>query len=282
MVNRALLTKGNPQGDALFGIDNNLLSRGLDEGLFEPYTAKGLDRVDDRFELDPEHRVTPIDHADVCVDIDKGWFASHGVAPPSGLADLTRPEYRKLLVVENPATSTPGLAFLLATVARFGPSGWQSYWKGLRANEVLVVDGWTEAYTARFSGAAGSKGNRPIVVSYGTDPAAEVMFSKRRLTESPLAVIPGSCFRQVELAGVLEGARNPSGARKLIDFMLTQEFQAAMPESMFVLPVRDGTPLPDAFSRYAVMPANPLQIPPAEIGSNRDRWIDAWTQAVLR
>ncbi len=242
----------------------------------------GLDHVDDRYKLDPEGRATPIDHADVCLDIDKGWFASHGIAPPSELADLTKPQYRKLLVVENPATSTPGLAFLLATVARFGPSGWQGYWEGLRANDVLVVDGWTEAYTARFSGAAGSKGKRPIVVSYGTDPAAEVMFSKKHLTEAPVAVIPGSCFRQVELAGVLAGAKNPKGARKLIDFMLTQEFQAAMPESMFVLPVRDGTPLPDAFRRYAVMPEKPLELPAAEIGSNRDRWIDAWTQAVLR
>jgi thiamine transport system substrate-binding protein len=282
MVNRALLTKGNPQGDALFGIDNNLLSRALDEGLFEAYLPAELDQVDDRYKLDPEGRVTPIDHADVCLDIDKSWFASHGIAPPADLADLTKPQYRKLIVVENPATSTPGLAFLLATVARFGPSRWQGYWKGLRANGVLVVDGWTEAYTARFSGAGGSKGKRPIVVSYGTDPAAEVMFSKKHLTEAPVAVIPGSCFRQVELAGVLAGAKNPKGARKLIDFMLTQEFQAAMPESMFVLPVRDGTPLPAAFRRYAVMPEKPLELPAAEIGSNRDRWIDAWTQAVLR
>ena len=170
MVNRALLTKGNPQGDVLFGIDNNLLSRALDAGLFEAYTPDGLDGVDDRYELDPESRVTPVDHADVCLDVDKGWFASHGIAPPADLADLTQPQYRKLLVVENPATSTPGLAFLLATVARFGPSGWQDYWRSLRANDVLVVDGWNEAYTARFSGAAGSKGKRPIVVSYGTIP----------------------------------------------------------------------------------------------------------------
>jgi len=282
MVNRALLTKGNPQGDVLFGIDNNLLSRALDAGLFEAYRPDALDRVDDRYELDPESRVTPVDHADVCVDIDKRWFRSHGIAPPADLADLTKPQYEKLLVVENPATSTPGLAFLLATVARFGPAGWERYWKGLRANDVLVVDGWTEAYTALFSGAAGSKGHRPIVVSYGTDPAAEVMFSKKRLTTSPVAVVPGSCFRQVELAGVLAGAKNPKGARALIDFMLTEQFQASMPESMFVLPVREGTPLPEAFRRYAYLPTTPLELPAAESGSNRDRWIDRWTQVVLR
>jgi thiamine transport system substrate-binding protein len=281
-VNRALLTKGNPQGDVLFGIDNNLLSRALDEGLFEAYEAKALDQVDDRFRLDSSHRVTPVDHGDVCLNIDKRWFASHDLAPPNTLVDLTDPRYRKLLVVENPATSTPGLAFLLATVARFGETGWRDYWRRLLANGVLVVDGWEEAYTARFSGAGGSKGTRPIVVSYATSPAAEVIFAKKPPATAPTAVVIDSCFRQIELAGVLAGASNVQGARVLIDFMLSERFQAAVPDSMFVLPVREGTPIPDAFRRYAVAPARPLELPAAVIGRNRDRWIDEWTQTVLR
>ncbi len=280
-VNRALLTKGNPQGDVLFGIDNNLLSRALRSGLFEPYAPKALDRVDPRYLIDQSHEVTPIDHGDVCLNIDKGWFESRGLAPPATLADLTRPLYRKQLVVENPATSTPGLAFMLATIARFGPSGWLGYWRGLRSNGVLVVDGWEEAYTARFSGAGGSTGTRPIVVSYATSPAAEVIFASKPPATAPTAVVADSCFRQIELAGVLAGAKNVSGAHALIDFMLSEQFQAAMPESMFVLPVRRGTPLPDAFRRYAVSPARPLELPAAEIGRNRDRWIDEWTRVVL-
>jgi thiamine transport system substrate-binding protein len=281
-VNRALLTKGNPQGDVLFGIDNNLLSRALDEDLFEPYKASGLDQVDNRYLLDPTHHVTPIDHGDVCLNIDREWFASRGIAPPRTLADLTEPRYRKQLVVENPATSTPGLAFMLATVARFGESGWREYWRGLRANGVLVVDGWEEAYTARFSGAGGSKGTRPIVVSYATSPAAEVIFAAKPAATAPTAVVVDSCFRQIELAGVLGGAKNVAGAHVLIDFMLSERFQASVPESMFVLPVRDGTRLPDAFRRYAVSPPRPLELPAAEIGRNRDRWIDEWTRTVLR
>ena len=71
--------------------------------------------------LDPQHRVTPIDKADVCVDYDKAWFASHGVAPPTSLADLTEPTYKSMLVAEDPSTSTPGLAFLLATIAAGSP-----------------------------------------------------------------------------------------------------------------------------------------------------------------
>jgi thiamine transport system substrate-binding protein len=282
MLNRALLTKGNPQGDAIFGVDNNLLSRAVGVGLLDRYTAKGLPRVPQAYRLDPTHELTPIDHGDVCLNVDKRWFGSHHLAPPAGLGDLTKPAYRKLLVVENPATSTPGLAFMLATIARYGDSGWEGYWRKLRANGVLVVDGWEEAYTARFSGAGGSNGDRPIVVSYATSPPAEVIFAKVRPKTAPTAAVTSTCFRQVELAGVLKGAKNPAGAKALVEFMLGERFQASLPDSMFVLPVRSGTPLPDAFRRYAVSPAKPLVLPAATIGRNRDRWIDEWTRVVLR
>jgi thiamine transport system substrate-binding protein len=282
MVNRALLTKGDPQGDLLFGIDNNLLSRGLDEGLFEPYISPELGAVDRRFQIDPSHRVTPVDYGDVCLNIDKAWFAKRGIAPPRTLDALTQPRYRKLLVVENPATSTPGLAFMLATVARYGDPGWRNFWKRLRANGVQVVDGWEQAYESTFSGAAGSKGKRPIVVSYATSPPAEVIFAKTPPKTAPTAVVGDSCFRQIEFAGVLADAKNVKGAHALLDFMLAQQFQASVPDSMFVLPVRKGTPLPDAFRRYAVTPAHPLELPAAEIGQNRDRWVQEWTRTVLR
>lgn len=282
MLNRALLTKGNPQGDAIFGIDNNLLSRAVGAGLLEQYEAKGLVAVDGRYRLDPTSELTPVDHGDVCLNIDKLWFSSRGLKPPASLDDLVKPGYGKLLVVENPATSTPGLAFMLATIARFGEGGWVAYWRQLRQNGVLVVDGWEEAYTAQFSGAGGSKGRRPIVVSYATSPPAEVMFAKTPPKTAPTAAVASTCFRQVELAGVLAGARNRDGARALIDFMLAEEFQRALPESMFVLPVREGTPLPAAFRRYAAFPDEPFDLPFDEIGRNRDRWIDEWTQTVLR
>ncbi len=281
-LNRALLTKGNPEGDVFFGLDNNLLSRALAEDLFQPYESAALGSVADLYELDPEHRVTPIDHGEVCLNTDTSWFAERKLPPPRSLDELTEDRYRQLLVVENPATSTPGLAFLLATVARYGEPGWQDFWRRLRANDVLVVDGWEAAYTAQFSGAGGSSGTRPIVVSYASSPAAEVVFAGKPLEEAPTAVVEDSCFRQIELAGVLRGARNESGARKLVDFMLSERFQADLPLSMFVFPVRDGVELPDAFRRFAVVPARPLELTPERIGESRDRWIREWTSLVLR
>jgi thiamine transport system substrate-binding protein len=279
-LNRALLTAGDPQADVIFGIDDSVLSRALEGELLDPYRSEALDSVAEQFSP-PDERLTPIDHGEVCLNVDRAWFADRDIALPKTLVDLTLPRYRNLLVVENPATSSPGLAFLLATVVRFGDN-WEGYWRKLRANGVLAVDGWEEAYTTQFSGAGGSKGKRPIVVSYATSPAAEVIDAKKPPKTAPTAVVADSCFRQIELAGVLDGARNPNGARAFIDFMLSKRFQASMPESMFVLPVRDGTPLPEAFEKYAVSPPSPLELPAEEIGDNRDRWIDEWTQVVLR
>ena len=280
-LTKALLTAGNPQGDVLFGVDNNLLSRALEGDLFEEYESPALESVDPQYTLDPEHRVTPADHGEVCLNVDKGWFAERGIAPPSSIDDLTLPRYSGLLVVENAATSTPGLAFVLATIARYGEGGWQDYWRKLRENGVLVVDGWEEAYNVRFSGSAG-RGDRPIVVSYASSPPAEVIFRTPRPAEAPTAVVEDSCFRQIEFAGVLRGARNEDGARKLIDFMLSKRFQEDVPLSMFVFPVvRDAT-LPPEFERFAVVPSSPLELAPEEIEANRDRWVNEWTDVVIR
>jgi len=281
VVTRALLTAGNPEGDVLFGVDNNLLQRALDGDVFTAYEPSELGTVDPSLDFDPEHRVTPIDRGDVCLNYDKAWFRDHHVAPPVNLQQLTLPRYRGLTVVENPATSTPGLAFMLASIAEFGDH-WQGYWRKLRANGVLVVDGWEEAYEARFSGAAGSHGNRPIVVSYASSPPAEVIFRDPRPTTAPTGVVESTCFRQIEFAGVLRGAKNEDGARKLVDFMLSKRFQEDIPLQMFVFPARRDATLPPEFVKYAVVPAHPLELSPKEIEAHREQWVDEWTDIVVR
>ncbi len=280
VVTKAALTAGNPQGDVLFGVDNTLLSRALDVDVFEPYESAALGNVDPQYVLDPEHRVTPIDHGEVCLNYDKAWFAERGIAPPRTLEEVTLERYRELLVVENSATSSPGLAFMLATIARYGDL-WQGYWRKLRENGVLVVDGWEEAYNVRFSGSAG-EGPRPIVVSYASSPPAEVIFRTPKPATAPTAVIEDSCFRQIEFAGVLRGARNEEGARQLVDFMLQKRFQEDIPLAMFVFPVNREAKLPPEFEKYAVVPQRPLELPPDEIEANRDRWVREWTDLVVR
>jgi thiamine transport system substrate-binding protein len=280
-LNQAILTKDNPLGDAFFGVDNTFLSRALKAGIFVPYTAKGLDRVPEALQLDDQKRVTPVDYGDVCLNYDKQWFADKNVAVPKTLDDLTDPAYKDRLVVENPATSSPGLAFLLATVAKFGANGWKSYWTKLRDNGVKVVDGWEQAYDTEFSAGSGH-GERPLVVSYASSPPAEVFYADPTPTTAPTAALMDTCFRQVELAGVLKGAEHPKAAQELIDFMLTEKFQADIPLQMFVFPAVEGTPLPPVFTKYAEVPEHPFTLPPAEIGAQRDQWIEQWTNTVLR
>jgi thiamine transport system substrate-binding protein len=281
-LNKAVLSKSAPLADVFYGVDNTFLSRALAADIYEPYDSPALKNVPAEFQLDPSHRALPVDYGDVCINYDKAYFSAHNLTVPQSLEDLARPDYKGLLVTENPATSSPGLAFLLATVKHFGDTGYLSYWKDLRQNGLAVVDGWETAYYTNFSGSSG-KGPQPMVVSYGTSPAAEVMFAQTPLTDSPTASIlgPDTCFRQIEFVGILKGTRQEPLARKFVDFMLGAQFQADMPAQMFVFPVVPDVSLPDAFVKYAQIPTQPATLSPDEIAKNRDTWIQAWTDSVL-
>jgi thiamine transport system substrate-binding protein len=281
VVNKSVLSVDRPEGDVLFGIDNNTLTTAYDANLFDPYQSPELASVDSRYQLDPDHRVTPIDHGEVCINTDREYFADKGLPEPATLDDLAKPEYKDLLVVQNPASSTPGLAFMLATVARYGEDGWLDYWKRLKDNGVSVAESWGQAYSNAFSGGSG-QGDRPLVVSYASSPPYEMLNAATELTEPPTGVMLDSCYRQIEFAGVLRNAANPAGAKALIDFLLGELVQAAIPLSMYVYPVRSGVALPEAFTSYAPVPTDPLFIAPDQVGANRDRWVTAWTDAVVR
>jgi thiamine transport system substrate-binding protein len=282
VVNRAILSRESPEADVLFGIDNNVLSRAFDADLFVPYEASGLDHVPAGLRMDDEHRVTPIDTGDVCINVDRSWFADAGLAPPATLADLADPAYDGLLVVENPADSTPGLAFMAATIAEFGEDGWLDYWSGLRANDVEVVSGWEDAYYGSFTVGSGGEGDRPLVVSYASSPPAEVIFADPRPAEAPTTSLLDSCYRQVEFAGILANAGNEAGARALIDFMLGLTYQEDLPLNQFVFPARSDATLPEEFVEFAEVPESPLQLDPATVEAHREEWLDEWTDTVLR
>ncbi|WP_432019468.1 thiamine ABC transporter substrate-binding protein [Streptomyces sp. 1222.5] len=285
-VNKAILTKDHPQGDVFFGVDNTLLSRALDNGLFQPYAAKGLDKVGAAYQLDKDkHRVTPVDYGDICVNYDKAWFDKHKLAPPRTFADLAEPAYKDLLVTENAATSSPGLGFLLGSAAEYGDQGWPDYWKKLKANGVKVVDGWEQAYSQEFSGSTGGRkagGDRPLVVSYASSPPAEVLYAKKRPGTAPTGVATGTCFRQIEFAGLLDNARNTKGGKAFIDFLVSKEFQEDMPLNMYVYPVAQGARIPAEFTEYGPAAEHPETMAPGKIAANRDQWVKSWTSLVLR
>jgi thiamine transport system substrate-binding protein len=282
-LNKAILSKQAPLADVFYGVDNTFLSRAVGAGIYEPYDSPALQQIPAEFELDPSHQALPVDYGDVCINYDKSYFSSHNLAVPGSLEDLAKPEYKGLLVMENPALSSPGLAFLLATIKHFGESGYIDYWKSLRQNGVQLVNDWEQAYYTNFSGSSG-KGPQPMVVSYGTSPAAEVMFAQTPPPDSPIGSVlgPDTCFRQIEFVGILKGTKQKALARQFVDFMLSKQFQADMPGQMFVFPVLPGVSLPEDFTKYAQKPAQPATLPPDVIAKNRDAWIKAWTEAVLK
>ena len=273
MVSEAILTAGNPLGDVMFGVDNTFLARALNADLFEPYQSPNLADVPAGFVLDPEHRVTPIDYGDVCINY---WIDALDGEPPATLNDLTEARFASQLVVQHPETSSPGLAFLLATIA--GTADWQQFWADLAANDVSVTAGWEDAYYGDFIAGGGE---RSMVVSYASSPPAEVIYADPPVATPPTGVLIDSCFRQIEFAGVLAGTDKPDEAQALIDFMLTPTFQDDVPLNMFVFPVANSATLPQEFVDHAQIAENPLFVDPYEIEAHRDEWTQRWVEIVL-
>jgi thiamine transport system substrate-binding protein len=280
MLNKAILAKDAPLADVMFGVDNTFLSRALEADIFDAYQSPALNDVPAEFVLDSSFRALPVDYGDVCINYDKKYFEENNLAVPVSFEDLVKPEYKGLLVVENPATSSPGLAFMLATRATFG-DGFLDYWQSLKDNGVVVADGWETAYYTNFSASSG-QGPQPMVVSYASSPAAEVFFAAEPLTESPTASIiaSGMCFRQIEFVGILKNGQNRDLAEKFVDFMLGKQFQEDMPLNMFVYPVNQSAQLPEVFTKYAQVAEQPADISYDDIASNRDSWIEAWNEVM--
>ena len=280
---RAILEKGNPSADLLYGIDNTYLSRALREDIFLTYESPLLKNVPQQFVLDDSLHVMPVDYGYVNINYDKEYLTQNNLEPPSSLEELTTEEWSGRLVVENPATSAPGLAFLIATISYFGEDDEYDYldfWADLRANDVIVKDGWSDAYYTDFSRYGG---DCPLVVSYATSPAAEVFFSEGEYTEPPTGnvLVDKATFLQIEGIGILKGSKNIDLAQRFIDFAMDTRFQEDIPDKMFVYPVNDQAQTPDFF-RFAEVPTLPADIGPATIDEKRDGWIDAWTRVVLR
>jgi len=281
-LNRAILTKESPQADVFFGVDNTFISRALEEKIFEPYDSPMLQTIDEMFKMGTNF-VLPVDYGDVCINYDKSFFEEHELSVPATFSDLLKPEYKGLLVVENPATSSPGLAFMLATIAEFGEEEYLDFWVGLKNNGVVIVNDWETAYYTNFSASSGN-GPQPMVVSYGSSPPAEVIYAESELSEAPTAsiVTKNMCFRQIEYVGILNGTKERELAEKFIDFMLDTPFQEDMPLQMFVFPVNSNATLPVEFIEYAQISQEPASLDPELIANNRDKWIQDWTLAVLR
>ncbi|MCW2867240.1 MAG: transporter, periplasmic binding protein thiB subfamily [Marmoricola sp.] len=280
LTSKLVLTKDDPIADGVYGVDNLFAPRAVKAGVFAPYTTSKLpaDAATYRLEGSGADRLTPVDYSDVCVNVDDAWFAAKGLTPPRSLDDLTDPRYKGLFVTPGATTSSPGLAFLVATIAAKGESGWKSYWSKLMANGTKIDAGWTEAYESDFT-AGGGKGSRPVVTSYSSSPPFTIPKGASKPTTSALL---DTCYRQVEYAGVLTGSKNPAGMRKFIDFMLGRDFQKALPDNMYVYPVVKSVGLPADWAKFATVSPKPYRLPAEQVRSKLDGWLRDWRDVTSR
>ena len=258
LTNKLVLTKDSPVADVVFGIDNTFAGVAIENGI-----------------IDGE--LVPIDYADVCFNYDKAWFAKAGLTPPTTWRELTDKKYAGLTVVENPATSSTGLSFLFATIGALGETGWQGWWSKIRDNGLKVTAGWEDAYYIEFT-AGGGKGSYPIVLTYSSSPAFTLDAAGN---ETTTASINSECFRQIEYAGVLKNAKNPEGARALLKFMQTKDFQAALPDSNYVYPIDDSVELPEAWAKFAPASQSFVDVSGLDFDANRKKWQQQWRDIVM-
>ena len=252
LTNRLVLTKNSPIADVVFGIDNTFRGIADENGIIEG-------------------ELVAVDYADVCFNYDRLWFEKRGITPPASWRDLTKPAYNRLTVVTNPLSSSPGLAFLATTVAAFGDQSFEQYWKELRDNGVMVAAGWEEAYFTYFSGSSGY-GEYPIVLSYSSSPAAEI----RKGGKSQTVALLDECFRQTEFVGTLAGAKNPEGAKALVEFLLSEAFQNTMPGLMYVYPVNEKAVIPAEWAEFGPA-ANSTIGEDLSISTHREKWQAKWS-----
>ena len=279
-VNAAVLAAGKPLADVFYGVDNTFLSRALERKSFESYDSPVLDQIPDQFKLDPANGALPVDYGDVCLNYDLAYFEDNDLNPPATLDDLLKPEYAGLLAVPNPASSSPGLGFMLATIGTYGEDGYLDFWQGLVDNDLSVVSDWETVYYSSFSRWGG---DRPIIVSYGSSPPVEIVFAEEPMETPPTGVVTGagSCFRQIEFVGVLRGTEQRALAEKWVDFMLSLSFQEDLPLQMYVFPVRPDAQLDQVFVDFLAEPDDPVILDPAAIGEMRETWLQDWRAVVF-
>ena len=275
MLNKLILTRANPVADVVFGIDNVLAGKAD--------SANVLEAFDGRVPATPltlNAKLVPVDYGYVTLNYDKAWFAKKGLALPQSLEDLAKPAYARLLAVQNPATSSPGNAFLLATIGALGEAKAFDWWARMRANGVKVSKGWSEAYYTEFSHNGGA---HPLVVSYASSPAAEVFYSKAKLTQ-PLTgslSIPGGVFRQIEGVALVKGARERAAAVQFVEFLRSTAVQKSLQTEMWMFPIDPAVPRVDAL-RHAVEPTTFDTPGEQDIAAKNAQWVQRWTKVVLK
>lgn len=266
VLSRVILEKEDPKADLIIGIDNNMLAKALSEEVLEDYRPQNINKVPEHLIFDKSFHAIPFDYGFFAINYDSQKID----VPPSSLEDLTKNDFQDSLILMDPRTSSPGLGFLLWTISVYGDD-FTDYWKRLKPSILTITDGWDSGYGLYTAGEA------PLVLSYTTSPPYHVEYEE---TDRYKAVLfEEGNYMQIESMGIIRNAENRENAEKFIEYMLTADFQNAIPLTNFMMPVTDEADLPESFS-YAPVSETPLLIEAEKIEKNLEQWLEDWLETV--
>ena len=188
--------------------------------------------------------------------------------PPKSMKELIESTDAKI-VIQDPRTSTPGLGLLTWMKAIYENNA-SNKWKELNKKIIAVTKGWTDSYYNFFM-----TGEADIVLSYSTSPAAHIMFENNY--DISASIFEEGNYVSIEFAGILKSSKNKNIANRFLDFMISNDFQSAIPSTNIMYPVNVDTILPEAYD--LLDRPKVIQIDPAEINKNKEDWINEWLNA---
>lgn len=268
VLSRVILEKEDPQADIMIGLDNNMLAKALAEDVLDVYKPENIGKVQEHLIFDDSFHAIPFDYGYFAINYDSQSMTN----PPASLEDLTKSEYADSLILMDPRTSSPGLGFLLWTISVYGDD-FTDYWDRLKPSILTITDGWDSGYGLYTAGEA------PMVLSYTTSPPYHVEYEGTDRYKALL--FEEGNYMQIEAMGILKGAPHRSNAEKFIEYMLSADFQQAIPLTNFMMPVSKNTELPESFS-YAPVSDKPLLLETEVIDSELENWLELWFETAVK
>ncbi len=224
---KLLAEKNNPRADIVWGLAATSLVMLANEGYFQPYAPKGLDKLDPKY-------VDPANDPPLWVG-QRAWIASicyntveskkNNLPMPTSWKDLTNPVYKGHLVMPNPNSSGTGFLDVSSWLQMFGDDGGWQFMDGLHKN----IAWYTHSGSKPCKLAAA--GEIPIGISFAYRGA------KSKNAGAPLEVIAPSegVGWDLESFGIVKGAKNLEAAKALADWSVSRRAQEIYNEEYAVV-----------------------------------------------
>ena len=286
ILEHLLLTKDSPQADLALGLDNTYLQTAFQFDLLAEHNAE-IPLLDSKATVPYNgNKAVPFDQGYICLNADTQALSENNISFPTTLEELTAPEWKGRTAFPSPVTSSPGRAFMVATVDYFEQQSTNTtafdWWENMADNDAIFTSGWTEAYETHYTGGYGiwndgHIGDAWLTVSYCHSPGVEAFYGENS-TISAAVVIDYASFSQVEYAASVNGGGSKNAVNAFIEYLLSDVINTNMPENNLMYSVLEGKDLPETngYRHHSPVPSLPSMIEMDRIGEEMDIWLKDW------